>query len=476
MSTKNLTPLNGFDEEDLNNAKQNNYAWSIGELKDYIYVGTGKNMLLWIVNSFVERFQDFKMPIAIDVNDYNNTAEIWRYKKDNTRKWELVYKAQEGIEGIRYIISVKLNNCKNALLAVGSSNSKKNSVKILMTYDGIIWREVQSKNIKGTTSRTMEVYNDTIYLATTVDNGEESYLYSSTNPEVYGWKTLLDSSVKNFDSSKNPKGSIYNIKFFNNHLYVSTSDKNGVQLWRTEGSEPEINKWVLIADNGFGDRSNSWSLSMGTFKEHLYVSVSKQLPKAYLNPKGADLIRVDKNDNWEIVVGGEPEEPVECSVGVRRKAVSSYESGFSNPLNVYIWQICEYKDSLYLTTFDHGSNLQTVLEILLLNKKILSTVIASLGIKEKSIEELIGIYKNTLKKLDKEKYQYGFDIFKSKDGINFSPLVLNGLGNNNNYGGRILFVSSENKLYIGTANPYEGCEVWESDNPLEILRGFNCKK
>ena len=35
---KNLTPTNGFDYNNLNNARQNNYAWSMSELGDYIYV------------------------------------------------------------------------------------------------------------------------------------------------------------------------------------------------------------------------------------------------------------------------------------------------------------------------------------------------------------------------------------------------------------------------------------------------------
>ena len=33
---KNLTPTNGFNFKDLISARQNNYAWSISELGDYI--------------------------------------------------------------------------------------------------------------------------------------------------------------------------------------------------------------------------------------------------------------------------------------------------------------------------------------------------------------------------------------------------------------------------------------------------------
>ena len=34
---KKLNPTDGFDFNNLDNARQNNYAWSIAELGDYIY-------------------------------------------------------------------------------------------------------------------------------------------------------------------------------------------------------------------------------------------------------------------------------------------------------------------------------------------------------------------------------------------------------------------------------------------------------
>ena len=167
---------------------------------------------------------------------------------------------------------------------------------------------------------------------------------------------------------------------------------------------------------------------------------------------------------------GEPKEPIQCSIGIRNKAKSDYESGFSNALNIYIWQICEYKGALYVTTLDHGSNIQTILEIFLLNKEALKKIIPAMKLEGISVEGIIKYCEKTLKELKDTNYQFGFDIFMSTDGIRFMPICLNGLGNRDNYGGRILFVSSENKLYIGTANPYEGCELWESDDSLRLLK------
>lgn len=42
---KKITPVRGFDRVDPNNARQNNYVWSMEEMGDYIYVGTARNIV-----------------------------------------------------------------------------------------------------------------------------------------------------------------------------------------------------------------------------------------------------------------------------------------------------------------------------------------------------------------------------------------------------------------------------------------------
>ncbi|MDR2866330.1 MAG: InlB B-repeat-containing protein, partial [Methanomassiliicoccaceae archaeon] len=53
----------------------------------------------------------------------------------------------------------------------------------------------------------------------------------------------------------------------------------------------------------------------------------------------------------------------------------------------------------------------------------------------------------------------GFDIFYTDDGVNFYPYTVNGLGDANNYGGRVL-LKTEYGLISTTANPFTGCQVW----------------
>lgn len=54
----------------------------------------------------------------------------------------------------------------------------------------------------------------------------------------------------------------------------------------------------------------------------------------------------------------------------------------------------------------------------------------------------------------------GFDFFVSDDGVNFSKLNDNGFDDKFNYGIRT-FISSDDGLYIGTANPFYGAQLWK---------------
>ena len=46
-----------------------------------------------------------------------------------------------------------------------------------MTYNGLVWKEVQSKEMKGYTSRAMEFHNGKVYVATVDEQGFKPYLY-----------------------------------------------------------------------------------------------------------------------------------------------------------------------------------------------------------------------------------------------------------------------------------------------------------
>lgn len=452
LKFKNITSTNGFDFENLNNARQNNYAWSMGELGDYIYVGTGRNVPLSIIQGIAPGVNP---PSLLEPIPQDNSPEIWRYKKDGSMPWKRVFKASAdlGISGFRFMISYNPNGGAEALYVA----SYGGSVVVYKTTNGVDWFLTPQAGLTGTSSRAMVVIKDRLYMATIdeANQGQIPYLFSSKDPEFYPWVNILDQSNPNFDPSKNPQGAISNMEIFNNKLYVATSGAEGCQVWRSNGEIPTLNEWTLIVDKGFGDSANKYTLSIGTFKNYLYVSATKKLPLAWAIPMGCDIIRIDKRDRWQLVVGGPALIPSKPTYGERGRSASGYGAGFSNPFNVYAWQIKEYNGKLLVTTFDDSSNMEVILQTLLGNK---AYIISQIGEIETNI--IIAAYQAVIRILDKIKYPYGFDLYESEDGVHFKPVFKNGLWNPFNYGGRMLFVDSMNKLYLGTANPFEGCEVW----------------
>ena len=452
---RELTPVNGFDFYNIHNARQNNYAWSMSDLGDFIYVGTGRNILINIIGALVPGIQ---LPALIEPDSIDNLAEIWRHRKDGRLEWERVYKAMpgSGIFGFRFMIRHRPFGGSPCLYTAAYGQS----VQILKTTNGTNWF-VMPGNLEGTSSRAMVTHNGKLYVATVNETASstDALLYSSEDPEFDPWKLEINAGAPGFDPGRNPRGAIYNMAVFNNRIYVATSNQDGVQVWRTNGTEPEMNDWTLVVDKGFGNTANTIPLSIGVFDDHLYVSGTKQLPLAWLIPMGCDIVRIDRRDNWELVVGGNPLLPVGDSASERIRSRSGLGSGFNNPFNVYAWQIQEYQGKLLISTFDDSSNMEVILTTLLANRAALSALIG-----EVLAELLIDIYRSVVEILRAIRYPIGFDMYVSDDGINFNPVFLNGLNNPHNYGGRILYPDGCHSLYIGTANPFQGCEVWKADD------------
>ena len=103
---KNLTPTNGFNFKDLISARQNNYAWSISELGDYIYVGTARNMMLVTSELFIKNLE---FPLSLNPTTRSDNAEIWRLRKHKNCVWEKVFTVPDNsnIYGFRYMINYR---------------------------------------------------------------------------------------------------------------------------------------------------------------------------------------------------------------------------------------------------------------------------------------------------------------------------------------------------------------------------------
>lgn len=478
---KKISKINGFDSQDLNNGRQNNYAWSISELGDYIYVGTGRNLANIIQNSLNSldinsldlnslginskdlkainiKPEEIKLPKEFISTTTNMCGEIWRYKKDGSCPWERVYKASETSEmvGFRSMISYTTQSGDTSLYACCYNMNPK--ILILKSSDGTNWSLLDTGISEGNSSRTMIIHNGKIYMSIINEKSTSinTLIYCSGDPEFQGWQLMTSSEIYN-----NPRGQAASLCSFNGHLYAGTVLPYGFEVWRTEDTDEEPNGWKRIVDKGAGDASNVVPLTMEVFKNHLYIGTAAHITKEDGNSsgnlplRGFDLIRVDESDKWELVAGSRPLIPSDTVTGKRSNPLSGLASGFGEMANAFCWQLKEFNNELYLSTFDWSILGEPIYSALLENKEKLSKLPEN-----KTLKFLVNnpfIVKLFLKA---QKNTYGFDLWKSKDGVHWNAVNINGFGNPHNNGIRSLFVSSEGNLYLGTSNLFEGCEVW----------------
>jgi len=477
----------------------NNYAWAMAYFKGDLYVGTGRNipymaglgfkvlgLIPWDFEISAVTHPDGSPPPPFgpdpdpstpgnqyapnpaDVIEWSNdmSAEIWRY---HNGMWTRVRKAPtfigpgrytypEGI-GYRYMTTFKNKNGEEAIYAgVGQGFGR---TLLIMSTDGENWMPVNtSKNIPWPSdTRALAVHNGKLYLGL----GTAGEIYASNDPRPIPrsdtWENVVD-----FEDFASVNTAILSLVSFNGHLYATTQNtETGFEVWRSETNDP-TDEWVQVVYGGAGDAWNVWGGTMNTFNGNLYVG-SMSLPIPPLGLKGFDLIRIDTEDNWDLIVGNyRPSAPTVP----RGSPLSGWPSGFGNPLNFYCWQLEEHCGLLYLGSFDAGSFLRFLpIDIILsqLNQGTITSMIdqlASSGIDEAYVEQLLAILQEIdigilIQKL--AEYLGGADMWISPNGLYWFPLNLNGFNNPNNYGFRTL-LSTPDGLYAGTANPFQGCEVW----------------
>ncbi|MFO7154676.1 MAG: hypothetical protein DIU64_006880 [Caldicoprobacter oshimai] len=169
-------------------------------------------------------------------------------------------------------------------------------------------------------------------------------------------------------------------------------------------------------------------------------------------------------------MGGDPVLPTNPVTGKRNKG--KYVSGFGDISNGYCWQLKQFGNKLYLGTWDWSVLLQPLFSSLVTNNKRVLPAVLPWFINPVNIINLAREYnlKPLLKLLKSSKRNFcenqGFDLYVSENGENWKTVTLDGLGNPYNYGLRNLLPSEDGKLYLGTANPFQGCEVWVKDTMI----------
>lgn len=267
-------------------------------------------------------------------------------------------------------------------------------------------------------------------------------VYASSDPKTQGWTEVSLPGLGNDDNAEIPY-----LTVFDDHLYASTTNFNtGFEVWKTDGTpdpgDPEGKRyvWTQVIKDGFGDTWNQWGMTMEGFGDYLYVgtAVGGGMVLKDGKPVGMrafDVIRVDRDDNAELVVGAAKAIDPPPGWPEIRVPLSGQPAGFGNPFNVYVWMMEVHDGWLYLGTMDMTG---MFLEML---KAMIDTNLFDI------FNELFG----------------GADLYKTRDGMYWEPVTESGFGNPNNVGIRRM-ISAGDMLYISTANgktgdPRGGCEV-----------------
>ncbi len=454
-----ITKYNGFDKCNSDNARQNNYAWSMVEFNGYIYVGTGRNI---VYNGLL--YFGLTPTSSVTPEIVGDNAEIWRYPICGcNRNWERVYRADDSLSlmGLRSM-SLFTNSRGETGIYCGVYPRNNQFSFMLKSTDGINWEILELGLDKDYNTRTTLSYRGRLYTGI-LSRGAittTTLLFSNDDPDNKAWTQVDTDDID---------GEIYSMIEFNGYMYIGVASVGGFSVWKSRN--PEKGKWVCVVDRGAGDALNELPMSMEVFNDYLYVGsaiyggiYSTDLENRFVLPKGFDLIRISKEDRWEVIIGGEPIVPTRPRTGRRNKA--RYSSGRGNLFNGYCWNLRNYNGRLYLSTWDSA----------ILYYNFYRDMIVEYN--KEDWDKTFEFIKKAYSEIDLDKYRYelwiehllkslknypqsfGSDLMYSDDGERFSFLNRDGLGNVNNYGIRNMLSASDGKLYMGTANPYDGCEVW----------------
>jgi hypothetical protein len=492
----------------------NSYSWSVLPFKGNLYVGTNRHHL----HSMMEALSFMGAPISPDIlpqgllpdpppsyglppygapqqywftqawaEDFR--GEIWRYNKED--KWVRVY--QSGIIPIgqgKYAPNAygyrAMAEFNGYLYACGIGTwmppMPMNTILRSKSGDPGTWENVSGAIAQTTNIRAITEWNGKLHVAVTINAdpatgmGGQAVVYASEDPESKPW---IQVSLPGFGGNNSE---IYYLTAFDNHLYASTVNLvSGFELWKTDGKTDTDGKyiWTQVIRNGFGDTWNQYGMTMAAFGDYLYLGTAVGIGMVMkdgqvVGTRPIEIIRVDKNDNAQLVVGArQAYDPIEGGP-YPRVPLSGIGAGFGNPFNVYAWNMNVFKNCLYVGTLDLSI---FVIGAIQNNPDLLSFFTSiyapeDLDFSDDIVEAIVNNrFTPEILELMKKLFGGG-DLWKSCDGKLWYPVTLNGFGNPLNYGIReVVAVKKDGKdkaLAVGTANPFTGrpdggCEVWLGD-------------
>jgi nucleoside-diphosphate-sugar epimerase len=387
-------------------------------------------------------------PVSVPprVQDLDMHGNIWRWSP-KTEQWQLVLRSPDVIGkndeqvprdlGYRGMMVFQGRSDPVPALYVASVSTvlRATAALILRTYDGENFEVVSEPglgNPRISTFRALHAFDGHLYAppageGVNLNSNRASLVMRSPDPKPGNWEPACE---RGFGDPTN--NGIFEMCVFNDHLYAGTFNHYyGYQIWKTKANGGGPCRWTKVVERGaYRGPFNQIAMSFCAFNGALYVGSAIQ-NGGYdrynlVGPASGEIIRIYPDDSWELLVGS----PRNTPVGMKYP-LSGLGPGFDSLFAGYIWRMAVYDGWLYVTTFDYS--------VYLKSSHRSSPTVQRL-MKQFGTDRLI-------------ETAGGFDIFRTKDGLNWIPVSRNGMGNPYNFGGRTL-ISAPEGLYIGTANPF----------------------
>jgi hypothetical protein len=396
----------------------------------HLYVGTGNGINELIAGAF--------RLLGDDTGE--RPPEIRRYRPDlGPRTWERVFDYRDfengpdfAATGIRHMTQYRGPVDDINRLYVSTFGAEP-TVWRTATGEPGSWEEFWRVTDDRGSIRWMTEHNGLLYFAIANDITAAATILTKPG-QIFATDgdTVRPVMEDGFGNAAN--GAIMSIISHNGWLWAGTANNDtGFEIWKLEG--PKGAGPVQVVSNGATDRWNDAAVTPFVYQGKLYWG-SMVFLGLYL--KGCVLIRINDDDSWDTIVGP--------------GGLSGYDAGFNNRYNGYLWCLQEYDGALYAGTADFTSVLQAAVD----NLGDSATLLPELREKaeDRAHDEakrepgVVGVLT-----------QGGGDLWKSQDGVQWTPVFTNGLGDTYNWGVRNM-EPIDGQLYLGLANPWEGLEIW----------------
>jgi SAM-dependent methyltransferase len=461
---------------------RNAYAHSAAWFDERLYVGTTRDNLCLVAARNPLAMKAWPVQCTRPPNPQDLRAEIWSYD-GRSGTWDRVLRSPmievDGREvmrdiGYRGMSVLKGASDRQPVLYCGTWSAT--GTRLMRSVDGRTFEVVGRAGLVGpdvVCLRTLQAFKGRLYTspigrasrapneAVRPNEAALPVVLESADPAAGDWRIVSTPGFGNPDNV-----GVFELQVFDDHLYATTINYvSGFELWKTDGEGRPPYRWTkVLAAGAYRGRHNEGGASLWPFGGALYVGtgISGGGYNRFYNigPAAAEVIRVFPDDTWDLIVGV----PRATPDGLR-VPLSGLGPGFDNFWNGYSWRMVDHDGWLYVGTYNWAVFLPY-----LTFASAPDTVIKF--VEERGADALAAEFG-------------GAELWRTRDGRRWSPVVRDGFGTPFNFGFRNL-VSTPHGLFVGSANPFGpmvavktdegwtyrpndrgGCEVWLGRVPEE---------